>query len=82
METIIEPVDPRLIEAELTSERFLRHTNKGNNDIYVVDAFCAPNTMREIAVCARLHSAMQVEAPARLATLMSLTQCRSRVGNS
>lgn len=48
METIIEPVDSRLIEAELTSERFLRYTNKGNNDIYVVDAFCAPNTMREI----------------------------------
>lgn len=48
MEKIIDPIDTDLIIAELTSERFLRHTNKGNNEIYVVDAFCAPNTMREI----------------------------------
>ncbi len=48
MEKIIEPVDPALIEAELLPERFLRETNKGNNQIYVVDAFNAPNVMREI----------------------------------
>lgn len=48
MESIIEPVDVSLIEAELTQEHFLRHTNKGNNDIYIVNAFSAPNTMREI----------------------------------
>lgn len=48
METIIEPVSIQLIEAELTKDRFLRKANKGNNEIYVVDAFCAPNTMREI----------------------------------
>lgn len=48
MEPIIEPVDVSLIEAELTQEHFLRHTNKGNNDIYIVNAFNAPNTMREI----------------------------------
>ncbi len=45
---IIPPVDTRLIEAELTPERFLRKTNKGHNLIYVVDAHCAPNVMREI----------------------------------
>lgn len=45
---IIDPVDTALIAAELTPERFLRHTNKGGNDIYVIDAHCAPNTMREI----------------------------------
>ena len=45
---IIDPVDTALIEAELTPERFLRHTNKGDNDIYVVDAHSCPNTMREI----------------------------------
>ncbi len=45
---IIDPVETSLIEAELTPERFLRHTNKGGNDIYVVTAQNAPFTMREI----------------------------------
>ena len=45
---IIEPVDTALIEAELTPERFLRKTNKGGNDLYVVTAHNAPNVMREI----------------------------------
>ncbi len=48
MEEIIGPVDTSLIESELRPERFLRHTNKGGNEIYVVDAFNAPNVMREI----------------------------------
>ena len=48
MQPIIDKIDPVLIEAELTPARLLRHTNKGDNEIYVVDAFCAPNTMREI----------------------------------
>lgn len=48
MEPIIPPIDKELIEKELTPERFLRHTNKGDNHLYVVDAHCAPNTMREI----------------------------------
>lgn len=48
MDAIIPPVDRDAIESELTAERFLRHTNKGDNHLYVVDAFCAPNTMREI----------------------------------
>lgn len=48
MDKIIAPVDPQLIESELTPERFLRHTNRGGNLLYVVDAHNAPNTMREI----------------------------------
>lgn len=48
VEKIIDPVDPALIEQELTPERFLRRTNKAGNVIYVVDAKCAPHTMREI----------------------------------
>ncbi len=48
VEKIIDPVDPALIEQELTPERFLRRTNKADNIIYVVDAQCAPHTMREI----------------------------------
>jgi hypothetical protein len=45
---IIEPIATELIEAELTKDRFLRVANKGGNHIYIVDAFNAPNTMREI----------------------------------
>lgn len=45
---IIDPVDTALIEQELTRQRFLRPTNKGNNEIYVVTAHDSPNTMREI----------------------------------
>ena len=45
---IIDPIPQDLIEAELTEQRFLRDTNKGNNKIYIIDAHNAPNTMREI----------------------------------
>lgn len=45
---IIQPVDTDLIEKELTPERFLRRTNKGNNELYVVTAHDSPNTMREV----------------------------------
>ncbi len=45
---IIDPIDPRLIEAELTPARFLRPTNKGNNQIYVVDGRECPAVMQEI----------------------------------
>lgn len=45
---IIDAVPSELIEAELTKERFLRDTNKGGNEIYIIDAHNSPNTMREI----------------------------------
>lgn len=48
MQPIIDKTDPGLIIAELTLDKLLRPTNKGDNEIYVVDAFSAPNTMREI----------------------------------
>lgn len=47
-ENLIEPVDKELIISELTPERLLRIANKGDNELYVIDAFNAPNTMREI----------------------------------
>lgn len=47
-EEIIEAVDPLLIEAELTPGRLLRKTNRASNEIYIIDAHSAPNTMREI----------------------------------
>lgn len=48
METIIEPIERRLIKAELNDTSFLRKTNKADNEIYVVNAKTAPNTLREI----------------------------------
>lgn len=45
---IIPPVPTEVIEAELTPDKLLRHTNKGGNLIYIVTADDAPNTMREI----------------------------------
>lgn len=48
MEEVISPIERSLLISELTPDRLLRHTNKGDNEIYVVDANCAPYTMREI----------------------------------
>ncbi len=45
---IIAPIERELIEGELTSDRFVRDTNKGNNKIYIVNHHNAPSTMREI----------------------------------
>ena len=47
-QTIIPAVDPDLIEAELTRDRFLRVSNKAGNEIYTLTAAEAPATMREI----------------------------------
>ena len=48
MEEIIAPIDKELIKSELTVDRFLRRTNKANNEIFIVNAFNSPYTMREI----------------------------------
>lgn len=48
MQPIIDPIDRELIKSELTPERLLRKGNKGGNEVYVIDAFNAPNVMREI----------------------------------
>lgn len=48
MEAVIPAVDRALLESELTEDRRLRHTNKGDNEIFIIDAHTAPHTMREI----------------------------------
>ncbi|MDY5773996.1 MAG: GNAT family N-acetyltransferase [Bacteroidaceae bacterium] len=48
MEKIIDPIDRKLLKAELTPERRLRHTNKSNNDIYIVTWQDSPNVLKEI----------------------------------
>jgi len=45
---IIPPVDIKLIESELNENTFVRTTNKGDNDIYIVNHHNAPNVIREI----------------------------------
>lgn len=45
---IILPISSELLQKELTPDKFLRFTNKGGNEIYIVDAFEAPNVMREV----------------------------------
>ena len=42
------PVSLDLIKAELTPSKKLRDTNKGSNEIYVVNHFDSPNIMLEI----------------------------------
>lgn len=48
MDKIIDPIPLDLIKAELTPKRKLMDTNKGGNELYVVDCHNAPNTLREI----------------------------------
>lgn len=48
MNNIIEPIDKSLIIKELSNDKLLRRTNKGDNEIYIVDAHNSPHTMREI----------------------------------
>jgi len=48
MKDIIAPVDKKLIVKELTPERFIRKTNRLNNELYVITAHDSPNTMHEI----------------------------------
>ena len=48
IEKIIDPIDSELIETELTRDKFLRSTNKGNNEIYVIDGRECQATMHEI----------------------------------
>lgn len=45
---IIDPIDPALIERELTTDRLLRPSNKAGNLIYVLDGRECPATMHEI----------------------------------
>jgi hypothetical protein len=48
MKNIIDPIPTDKLLEELTLDRFIRMTNSGKNEIYVVNALNAPNVMREI----------------------------------
>jgi hypothetical protein len=48
MEAIIDPIDRELLKKELTKNRLVRTTRKGNNEIYIINIHNAPNTVKEI----------------------------------
>ncbi len=48
MEPIIAPISLELIKSELTPARKLRDTNKGGNEIYIINHHDSPNVMMEI----------------------------------
>ena len=47
-EQIIQPIQRNILTQELTQERFLRTTNNGNNEIYVITHHDSPNLMLEV----------------------------------
>ncbi|MEI6821623.1 MAG: GNAT family N-acetyltransferase [Bacteroidota bacterium] len=48
MKNIIAPIERKILETELTEEKFLRKTNYGNRDIYIITHQNSPNLMLEI----------------------------------
>lgn len=48
MKEVVSPVDKKLIEKELTHDRFLRNTNNGGNKLYIINYHNSPNIMREV----------------------------------
>ncbi len=48
MENIIDPIDKTILKRELSPDKFLRKTRKGDNEIFVVDNWNAPNVVQEI----------------------------------
>jgi len=48
MKMLIHPVAKSALKAELTSDKFIRKTRKGENEIYILNAHNAPNSVREI----------------------------------
>lgn len=48
MQDIIPPVDRNLLLKELNIEKFLRKTNYGSNEIYIISNNDSPNVLREI----------------------------------
>ncbi len=48
MEPIIPVIDKEILKSELNSERFIRNTRKGGNEIYIVNQHNSPNVVREI----------------------------------
>ena len=48
LDYIASPIPLDVLQSELTKERFVRITNKGDNEIYIVNHHNSPNVMKEI----------------------------------
>jgi hypothetical protein len=48
MKKIINPIEKSILKAELTADKFIRQTRKGENEIYSVNQHNSPNILREI----------------------------------
>ncbi len=48
MENIIGKISREALQEELTKERYVRKTNNGNNEIYIINHHNSPNVMKEI----------------------------------
>ncbi len=48
MKPIISPVGPDKIEKELDHSKFVRKTNNGGNELYIIDHFDSPDILAEI----------------------------------
>lgn len=48
MEEIIKEISKDILEAELTKDKFIRVTNNGDNEIYIITHHDSPNIMAEI----------------------------------
>lgn len=48
MQEIIDKIPREAVLSELTKDRFVRKTNNGNNEIYIITHHNSPNVMREI----------------------------------
>ncbi len=48
MKELINPIDKDTLKKELTRDKFLRQTNKGNNELYIVNYYDSPNVIKEI----------------------------------
>lgn len=48
MQDIINPISKDILKKELSQDKFLRYTRKGENEIYIVDNWNAPNVVLEI----------------------------------
>lgn len=48
MNPLISPIPTADLEKELSRKTFIRNTNNGSNEIYIVDAYNSPNTLLEI----------------------------------
>lgn len=48
MQSIIEPIDKKILEAELYDGKFIRDTNNGANQIFIITHHDSPNVMLEI----------------------------------